>query len=142
MLSPQEVEKYIARVPRTESPESQRTAASIVVGIKDGKTLTEIVKYYWLNEDLANRWWNEFGFGDLAPAERKKRGGKTSALDLFVKDNIGNTIKSSEIIEKCGITTPTFYNYMNANRGYFKKAGRGLYTIIDPSKERLEAKKS
>lgn len=142
MLSPQEAEKLIASVPRQETPESHRTAASVVIGVRDGKTLSEIIKYYWLSPDLANHWWNQFGFGDVAPAERKKRGSKTNALDSFVKDNVGKTIKSSEIIEKCNITTPTFYNYMNANRGFFKKAGRGLYTIIDPSKERLEAKRS
>jgi hypothetical protein len=142
MLDPQKAEKLISSVPRTESAESQRTAASIVTAVRDGKTLAEAIKYYWLNEELAKRWWTEFGFDDVAPAERKKRGGKTAALDAFVKENIGKTIKSSEIIEKCEITTPTFYNYMNANRGFFKKSGRGMYTIVDPSQERMQAKKS
>jgi len=29
---------------------------------------------------------------------------------------------------------------MNANRGYFKRVNRGLYTIVDPIQERKEAK--
>ena len=57
-----------------------------------------------------------------------------------IKANIGETLLSSDIIEKCGISTPTFYNYMNANRGQFKRVSRGSYLIMDPSKERKEAK--
>jgi hypothetical protein len=141
MISQKEVESLLAKVPREASHEDHRAAASVAIGVRDDKTLSEIIKYYWLPEDLAKKWWTEFGFDNTAVVERKKRGSKTASLDAFVKANIGKTFNSSEIIEQCGITTPTFYNYMNANRGFFKKSGRGIYSIVDPTQERMQAKK-
>lgn len=141
MITQKEVESLLARVPREASNEEHRIAASVAIGVRDGKTLSEIVKYYWIPSELAEKWWSNFGFDDIAPTERKKRGSKSAVLDLFIKSNIGQTISSNEIIEKCDITAPTFYNYLTANRGYFKKVSRGIYTIIDPSKERIKSKK-
>ena len=141
MISQKEVENLLAKVPRAASNEEHRAAASVAIGVRDGKSLAEIVKYYWIPKELAEKWWSNFGFDDVAPVERKKRGSKSAVLDLFIKSNIGKTITANDVIEKCNITAPTFYNYMTANRGYFKKESRGVYKIIDPSKERLEAKK-
>lgn len=140
MLNTQEAEKLIQRIPRGISPESHRAACSIVTGVKDGKSLKEIVTYYWLSNELAQEWWDFFNFSEVRPLEKKKRGAKTSKLDGFIKSNIGKTLKSTEIIDQCEITTPTLYNYINANRGYFKKVSRGTYTIIDPNLERQASK--
>lgn len=136
MLSHQEAEKLISQIPAPISPEDRRAACSVVIGVRDGKTLSEITRYYWLPEELGKKWWDFFGFSDIKPTERKKRGIKTAKLDQFVKSNIGKTFKSTEIIEQCEITTPTLYNYINANRGFFKKVGRGNYLILDPNLER------
>lgn len=141
MISQKEVENLLARVPRDLSHEDHRAAASVAIGVRDGKTLSEIIKYYWIQEDLAKKWWSEFGFDNSAPVERRKRGSKTAKLDSYIKESIGKTLTSNEIIEVCDITTPTFYNYLNANRGYFHKVARGQYKIIDPAKERIDSKK-
>lgn len=111
-----------------------------MTGVKDGKSLKEITTYYWLSDELAQEWWDFFNFSDVRPVEKKKRGAKTSKLDIFIKSNIGKTLKSTEIIEQCEITTPTLYNYINANRGYFKKVSRGTYEIINPDLERRASK--
>jgi len=140
MLSIQEAEKLIQKIPRGISPESHRAACSIVTGVKDGKSLKEIITYYWLSNELAQEWWDLFKFSEVRPLEKKKRGAKTSKLDVFVKSNIGKTIKSADIIEQCEITTPTLYNYINSNRGYFKKVSRGCYLIVDPVEERKAEK--
>lgn len=140
MLSQLEVEKLIARVPRSSAPEDHRAAASVAIGARDDKSLVEIIKYYGINKELAVKWWTFFGFEGDMKLEKKKRGNKSSSLQDFIKANIGETLSSSDIIEKCGISTPTFYNYMNANRGQFKRVSRGSYLILDPSKERKEAK--
>lgn len=140
MLSIQEAEKLIQRIPSNISPESRRAACSIITGVKDGKSLKEITTYYWLSNELAQEWWDFFNFSDVRPVEKKKRGAKTSKLDIFIKSNIGKTLKSTEIIEQCEITTPTLYNYINANRGYFKKVSRGTYEIINPDLERRASK--
>lgn len=141
MITQKELEDLLKKLPKNLSHEDHRVACSVATGVRDGKTLAEIIKYYWLPQDLAHEWWIKFNFDKSAPVERRKRGSKTAKLDLFIKENIGKTISSNEIIEKCEITTPTFYNYMNANRGFFKKESRGMYTILDPSKERETAKK-
>lgn len=140
MLSTQEAEKLIKRIPRGISQEENRTACSVVTGVKDGKSLKEIKTYYWLSDELANKWWDFFNFSDTSVIEKKKRGSKTSKLDSYIKSNIGKTLKSNEIIEQCEITTPTLYNYINANRGYFKKVSRGCYLIVDPAQERKAEK--
>lgn len=140
MLSTQEAEKLFKRIPRGISPESHRAACSVVTGVKDGKSLKEITTYYWLSNELAQEWWDFFNFSEVRPLEKKKRGAKTSKLDIFIKSNIGKTLKSTEIIDQCEITTPTLYNYINANRGFFKKVSRGQYLIIDPAEQRKSDK--
>jgi len=140
MLSPVQAEKLIQSLPKPISPEDHRTACSIITGVRDGKTLSQSISYYSLSHDLANKWWDFFNFSEVRPVEKKKRGAKTSKLDQFIKSNIGKTLKSTDIINMCEITTPTLYNYINANRGFFKKVSRGTYEIIDPQQERKEAK--
>lgn len=136
MLSPLQAESLIRRIPREVTAEDNRAACSVVTGVRDGKSLKEIISYYWLPEELAQKWWDYFNFSEVAPEEKKKRGGKTAKVDEYIKSSIGKTLKSNDIIEACEITTPTLYNYINANRGYFKKVSRGTYLIIDPATER------
>jgi hypothetical protein len=140
MLNQLEVEKLIASVPKSSSPEDHRAAASVAIGIRDDKSLAEIVKYYGINKELAMKWWTFFGLDGDSKLEKKKRGNKSSTIETYIKAHIGDTVSSADIIEGCEISTPTFYNFMNANRGYFKRVNRGLYTIVDPVQERKEAK--
>jgi predicted DNA-binding transcriptional regulator AlpA len=44
------------------------------------------------------------------------------------------------VVDASGISMPTFYNFYNANRGYFKKVKRGQFEIIDPNAEREKDK--
>lgn len=140
MLKQIEVEKLIASVPRSSTPEDHRAAASVAIGARDDKSLADIIKYYGINKELAVKWWTFFGFDDGAKLEKKKRGSKSSTLESFINLNIGQTVSSADIIEKCEISTPTFYNFLNANRGFFRKVSRGMYMILDPNQERKEAK--
>ena len=140
MLNQLEVEKLIASVPKSSSPEDHRAAASVAIGVRDDKSLAEIVKYYGINKELAIKWWTFFGLEGDSKLEKKKRGNKSSTIETYIKAHIGDTVSSADIIEECQISTPTFYNFMNTNRGYFKRVNRGLYTIVDPVQERKEAK--
>jgi hypothetical protein len=36
------------------------------------------------------------------------------------------------------MSLPTFYNFYNANMGYFKKVKRGSFEILDPRQERAK----
>lgn len=136
------VNKMINTLPKPIDQEEYRTAASIISGFYSNKTLNEIIKHYSLSKESSYKWWNYFGFNSNQTNNNKaKKGSKSSSLDSFVKENIGKTFKSNEILSICDITNPTLYNYINANRGYFKKVGRGLYEIIDASEERSKVKK-
>ncbi len=126
------------KIPYDIDGQQTRVASSIVIGVRDDKSLSEIIKYYWLPEEDAKYWWNFFGFEGSSKRESKKRVGKKSAIDQFIKSNIGKTVSAKSICSELNITTPTFYNYFNKNRSYFKKASKGEYLIIDPQSLREE----
>lgn len=136
MLSQQEAEQLIRSVPRETSTHDLRVAASVVTGVRDDKTLSEIIKYYWLSEEDAKRWWEFFGFDNLKQRERSKRIDKTSLLNEFVRSNIGKTLSVKDICNQLNISGPTFYSYFNSYRQHFKKVQHGYYMIIDPEEER------
>lgn len=136
MLSQQEAEQLIRSVPRETSTHDLRVAASVVTGVRDDKTLSEIIKYYWLSEEDAKRWWEFFGFDNLKQRERSKRTDKASAISDFLRENIGETFSVKKMCEILQISNPTFYNFFNSNRQWFKKQSRGEYMIIDPEEER------
>jgi hypothetical protein len=41
--------------------------------------------------------------------------------------------------EEVGMSLPTFYNFYNANVGYFKKVQRGSFQILNPKEERAKS---
>lgn len=132
----------IKMIPKKSSQEDYRVAASIISGYYSNKSLLETIRYYSLDSLIAKNWWEFFGFhAAFGDENRAKKGSKSLALESFVKENVGKTFKSNEILTICDITNPTLYNYINANRGAFKKVGRGLYEILDSSEERSKAKK-
>lgn len=134
------IESLIRQIPPNVDQESYRIAASIATGAANGRTLKEIAKYYSLPMSAAQTWWEYFNFGTDTSKERNRRGAKTASIESFVKSNIGKTFKSSEIVDICNITNPTLYNFINANRGWFKKTGRGEYLIVDQNEERMKDK--
>lgn len=148
-LNPKEDESYIINVnrliktiPAKTQQEDYRIACSVISGYFSNKSLLETIKYYSIDQMEAKKWWEFFCFHSAFGNESKpKRGSKNQVLDSFVKENIGKTFKSSEIVVLCDITNPTLYNYITANRGAFKKVGRGLYEILDPNEERSKAKR-
>lgn len=98
--------------------------------------MSEIIKYYWLPEEDARKWWEYFGFDNLKQRDRPKRNNKASVVDSFVRENIGSTFSVKEICALLNITGPTFYNFFNSNRQYFRKVQHGKYIILDPDEER------
>lgn len=140
MLTSQQVERHLQSLPKEATGEDHRAACCIVYGVRDGRSLKEIKSYYSLSEEMAVKWWDYFNFGEIAKVDKKKRGSKTNVLDAYIKDNIGKILTSNSIIESCQISTPTLYNYINANRGYFHRVARGTYKITDPVEERAKDK--
>lgn len=143
MITRKELDSLIKSLPKTLSQEEWRVAACVVTGVSYGKTLADIIKNYSINSDLAKKWWIQFNFNDFSSPEpeKKKRSKTSSVLADFIKNKIGDNISPNQIAEDCKVSLPTVYNFINANRSWFKKAGRGLYTILDAEEERKNAKK-
>ena len=134
------IEQLIKLIPRNISSEDNRIACSVITGFCYGKTLKDCSKYYSLSKERSQYWWDFFNLSDEQPIDRPRRGSKTNSLESFVKDNIGKTFKTKDILQVCEITNPTLYNYINSIRGYFKKVGRGEYLLVDAQAEREAAK--
>lgn len=123
-------------IPPNTDGEDRRAAYSVITGIRDEKSMTQIASYYSIDEGLVLKWYNFFSFEDKTSSSRGRRGRKGKDLTGYVKSNVGKTVTPKQISEEIGISLPTFYNFYNANRGYFKKVKRGEFEIVNPDHER------
>jgi DNA invertase Pin-like site-specific DNA recombinase len=102
-----------------------------------------------LRSELAQEIWLKFGFQTNAEDLKKietKRGGvkmkktrsKNEVITNYLKQNVGQIITAKDVEQAVGISLPTFYNFLNSNRHFFKKTGTGKYTVLDPAMERAK----
>jgi hypothetical protein len=138
-ISRQQLDQEIKNINRNLDQESRRTISAILTGNHYEMSLTETINYYNLNQELANEFWKNYNF-DIEMKEKKKRGSKSSSIKAFLENNVGKTISGKDMVEELGITLPTFYNFFNNNRAYFKKVGRGNFEILNPEEERRKEK--
>lgn len=136
MLSQKVVEKLEKSIPMDCNGEDRRAAYCVITGLRDGKTVKEITRYYSVEMSLVEKWISFFNIDNTETTVQKKRGRKGSDLTGFVKSNIGKTVTPKQVAEELGISLPTFYNFYNANRGFFKKVKRGEFQIINPEEVR------
>lgn len=140
MLNAQQEKTFIAMIPSDSTGEDRRAAYSVITGIKDDKNMAQIATYYSVSEELVLKWYNFFSLEDRSVSTKGRRGRKGKDLTNYVKTNFGKTITPKLVVEELGISLPTFYNFYNANRGFFKKVKRGEFQIVDPSIERSASK--
>jgi hypothetical protein len=140
MLSTQQEKTLIAMIPSDSAGEDRRAAYSVIAGIKDDKNMKQIATYYSVSDELVLKWYNFFSLEDRSVSTKGRRGRKGKDLTNYVKTNFGKTITPKLVVEELGISLPTFYNFYNANRGFFKKVKRGEFQIVDPSAERSASK--
>lgn len=140
MLNAQQEKTFIAMIPSGSAGEDRRAAYSVIAGIKDDKNMTQIATYYSVSDELVLKWYNFFALEDRSVSTKGRRGRKGKDLTNYVKTNFGKTITPKLVVEELGISLPTFYNFYNANRGFFKKVKRGEFQIVDPSIERSASK--
>lgn len=137
MLTKQQENKYIQMIPADTTGEDRRAAYSVVTGYREDKTPEQISAYYSVSIDFVNKWYSFFDFKkNTSTNKRGRRGGKKNVLNSFVKENIGKTVTPKEIADELEISLPTFYNFYNANRHFFKKIKRGQFEIVDADAER------
>lgn len=134
MLTSEQEKTLVNRIPEGTVGEDLRTAYAVIAGFRDDKTTNQIAAYYSINHSLVLKWYEFFAFENSADQPKKKRGRKGKDLTSFVKSNVGRVVTPKQVAEEIGISLPTFYNYYNANRHFFKKVKRGEFEIITPER--------
>jgi hypothetical protein len=140
---------YIAKLTNLTDDEVMRTGSSVFYGYHKGWPLSKIIHWYSLRSELAQEIWLKFGFQTNAEDLKKietKRGGvkmkktrsKNEVITNYLKQNVGQIITAKDVEQAVGISLPTFYNFLNSNRHFFKKTGTGKYTVLDPAMERAK----
>jgi hypothetical protein len=119
----------------------ERIAASVFYGYHKGWNLSKIIKSYSLPQEAAQQIWNKFNFSESTVTEKKTRTrSKQNAIVDFLNTNSGKVITPADLAKDLNISLPTFYNFYNANRHYFKKVQRGVFEILNPQVERASSK--
>jgi len=120
---------------------AERIASAVFFGYHKGWNLAKTIKYYSLPKDIAKSLWSKFNFpekgGEQAVTTRTRS--KQDIIVGFLKTNVGKVITPAEVAKNVNISLPTFYNFYNANRHFFKKVQRGKFEILNPEEERQKA---
>jgi len=116
---------------------AEREASSVFYGYYKGWNLAKIARYYSVPVDLAKEVWNKLGFGEQGGEIKVTRTrSKQETIVGFLKSNVGKVVTPAEVSQNLNISLPTFYNFYNANRHFFKKVKRGTFEILNPDVER------
>lgn len=120
------------------TPDMERTGSAVFYGYHKNWTLPKIVSHYNLSKDLAFNAWSTFGFEQKGGVKVNKTRSKKEVITAYLKQNVGQIVTPAKISEDVKISLPTFYNFYNANRHFFKKTGRGQFEILNPEVERAK----
>ena len=116
---------------------TERHACSVIYGHLKGWSFSKTVKYYSLDNKLAAEIWKNFNF-------KSKEGGqimsrtktKQNNIVTYLEKNVGQVVTPTKVSTDVSISLPTFYNFYNANRQFFKKVKRGQFEIVNPKEQR------
>lgn len=132
MFSIQTAEAFMRKIPAEINGEERRVAYATITGCRDGKTPAQIAAYYSVNVNDVEKWIDRLGINTHTDSSKPRKSRKKGVLFSYVSNNIGKTVTPKEVADEIGISLPTFYNFYNANRGFFKKVRRGEFEIINP----------
>jgi transposase len=136
MLTRAQIDSYVKEVPENIDADERRAAYATITGFGEDKSVAEIAQYYSLTRDIVIKWMDYFEFTSQKQEAAAKRSSKSKKIESYLKDNVGKTVTPKQVAEEVGMSLPTFYNFYNANRSYFKKVKRGEFEILDPKAER------
>lgn len=132
MITQQEIDNILSTTPQ----EIYREVSSSLIGARSQMSASETAKFYGLYHETVLYYWEKYGLISDAKTSIGKKTKKTSVIEQYIKQNYGRIITPHDLVSATGISMPTFYNFFNANRGYFKKIKRGQFEIVNPDKER------
>jgi hypothetical protein len=128
-------DNLISKVP----VDSHREAYSVIYGHYKGWAPSKTIKHYNLSEEMYSYYANLFDFTERGEKIMAGRKSKQDNIVSFLTGNVGKVVTPIEVSTNVEISLPTFYNFYNANRGYFKKVKRGHFEIVDPKTERANS---
>lgn len=128
-------DRLIAMVPSVD----HRVASSVIYGYYKQWSPQKTAKYYNISSDEYNKYASLFNFKERMVKQVTGRKSKQSNIVDFLNGNIGKVVTPAQLAESVNISLPTFYNFYNANRGYFKKVKRGQFEILNPNNERANS---
>lgn len=129
--------KLIGTVENIQEAGVERTASAVIYGFYKDWNLAKTIKYYNLEEEMAKDLWKHFNF-------KIKEGGQTMSrtktkqnnIVTYLENNVGQIVTPAKVSTDVSISLPTFYNFYNANRQFFKKVKRGQFEIVNPKEQR------
>ena len=95
------------------------------------------MKYYNVSENEYEQYAEMFNFKERMVKQMTGRKSKQDNIVNFLNGNVGKVVTPVQLATDVQISLPTFYNFYNANRGYFKKVKRGHFEILNPKEERV-----
>jgi len=125
--------KLMLKVP----PDNHREAASVIYGHYKEWSPSKTVKYYNISEESYEKYADMFNFKERMVKQMTGRKSKQDNIVNFLNGNVGKVVTPVQLATDVQISLPTFYNFYNANRGYFKKVKRGHFEILNPKEERV-----
>lgn len=129
-------DKLISKV---SNPGNHREAYSVIYGHYKGWAPSKTIKHYNITETVYNHYADLFEFTERGEKIMAGRKSKQDNIVNFLTGNVGKVVTPIEVSTNVDISLPTFYNFYNANRGYFKKVKRGHFEIVDPKVERANS---
>lgn len=117
-------------------PDDHREAASVIYGHYKEWSPSKTAKYYNLSEEIYEKYADMFKFKERMVKQMTGRKSKQDNIVNFLNGNVGKVVTPVQLATDVQISLPTFYNFYNANRGYFKKVKRGHFEILNPKEER------
>lgn len=128
-------DKLIGLIPVSD----HREAASVIYGHYKGWSPSKTIKYYNIDEKSYSTYAELFKFKEKVVNQVSGRKSKQDNIVSFLSGNVGKVITPVQLATDVEISLPTFYNFYNANRSYFKKVKRGHFEIVNPEMERANA---
>ena len=118
-------------------PDNHREAASVIYGHYKQWSPSKTAKYYNISEEIYEKYADMFNFKERMVKQMTRRKSKQDNIVNFLNGNVGKIVTPVQLATDVQISLPTFYNFYNANRGYFKKVKRGHFEILNPKEERV-----
>jgi len=119
------------------NPDNHRAASSVIYGHYKNWSPVKTMKYYNVSENEYEQYADMFNFKERMVKQMTGRKSKQDNIVNFLNGNVGKVVTPVQLATDVQISLPTFYNFYNANRGYFKKVKRGHFEILNPKEERV-----